>query len=96
MSETSITSANHPAGRTLPGAATPGPIRRFFAAASRLSKRVGQAEAAFILRIFYVVVFGGVAIVLRRRRRNLLALDETGPATWSPRRESAIDPEKQY
>ncbi len=76
--------------------AGPGALSRLVTGAKRLSKRVGQAEATLILRIFYVVVFGGVALVMRGKRRQLLTLEDSGPVAWLPRRAPGTDPTKQY
>jgi hypothetical protein len=66
--------------------------KRFWAAARRLNKRAGEAEARLILRVFYFTVFG----VLRLVRRDPIEIADSGEVAWSPRESSGTDPTKQY
>jgi hypothetical protein len=61
----------------------------------RVNKRVGEAEARLILRVFYYTVFGVVSFALRRGRRKAIE-SEQAEVVWSPRASSGTDPTKQY
>jgi hypothetical protein len=81
---------------TEPSAESPNAVvraaKRFWAAARRLNKRAGEAEARLILKVFYFTVFG----VLRLVRRNPIDIEDAGEVVWSPRESPGTDPTKQY
>jgi hypothetical protein len=66
--------------------------KRFLAGARRLNKRVGEAEARLILRVFYYAVFGVLSLV----RRRSIDDDNSAEVAWSPRESPGTDPTKQY
>ena len=70
--------------------------KRIVAGAKRLNKRVGEAEARLILRVFYYTVFGVVSLALRNGRRKSIEGEDRDEVTWSPRVSPGTDPTKQY
>jgi hypothetical protein len=69
---------------------------RVWAGIKRVNKRVGEAEARLILRVFYYTVFGMVSLVRGKRRRTSTDGEEQIEVTWSPRTSPSTDPTKQY
>ena len=70
--------------------------KRFLAGAARLNRRVGAAEARFILRVFYITVIGAASLVLRKARQKSIDEEERAEVAWSPRVSPGTDPTKQY
>jgi hypothetical protein len=62
----------------------------------RVNKRVGEAEARLILRVFYYTVFGVVSLALRSRGGRTTENEQHAEVAWSPRASSGTDPTKQY
>lgn len=62
----------------------------------RVNKRVGEAEARLILRVFYYTVFGVVSLVRRDGRKKSVETQDEAVVAWSPRASSGTDPTKQY
>jgi hypothetical protein len=67
-----------------------------WAGIKRVNRRVGEAEARLILRIFYYTVFGVVSLVRRSGRRKSTEGKDQVEVTWSPRTSPGTDPTKQY
>ena len=70
--------------------------KRILAGVKRVNKRVGEAEARLILRVFYYSVFGVVSLALRNGRRKSIESEDQAEVAWSPRVSPGTDPTKQY
>lgn len=62
----------------------------------RVNRRVGEAEARLILRVFYYTVFGVVSLVRGKRARQEIEGSESSEVKWLPRSSTGTDPTKQY
>jgi hypothetical protein len=70
--------------------------KRVWAGIKRVNKRVGEAEARLILRVFYYTVFGVVSLVRRNARRKSADGTAQADVVWSQRTSPGTDPTKQY
>jgi hypothetical protein len=69
-------------------------LRAAWDAWKRLARRIGDIQARILLTVFYYLVLGPFALVLRWRS-DPLALGRDRSGGWRPRPESAEEPMAQ-